>query len=100
MSKRKRSKKTALIREEEELSRFKSLLSSARLYTRFNGLTDAQTQKLQSLAEELYELYKNRVKSKHFTKEAYIFEQQATTELYKAAAQLINHRWAVAGYYP
>ena len=49
---------------------------------------------------ELFELYKKRLKNKHFTLEAYRFERESAKELSIAAHEITNHLWNVNGYFP
>lgn len=49
---------------------------------------------------ELFGLYKDRVKTKHLTKEAYLFERESAKELSVAAHRITNREWDVGGYFP
>ena len=49
---------------------------------------------------ELFELYKKRIKTKHLTLEAFLFERESAKELSIAAHNLINRTWSVSGYFP
>lgn len=49
---------------------------------------------------ELFELYKQRIKTKHLTLEAYRFERESAKELSIAAHRLANKTWKVNGYFP
>ena len=49
---------------------------------------------------ELYELYKNRLKTKHLTLEAFRFERESASQLAWAAHNIANGKWEVNGYFP
>ena len=49
---------------------------------------------------ELFELYKRRLKSKHLTLEAYLFERESAKNLAVAAHEIKNRTWNVKGYFP
>ncbi|MBE6035574.1 MAG: hypothetical protein E7222_12890 [Clostridiales bacterium] len=49
---------------------------------------------------ELFEMYKKRVKSKHLTMEAFIFERKSGYELSWAAHRIADRTWNVKGYFP
>lgn len=49
---------------------------------------------------ELFGLYKDRVKSKHLTMEAYRFERESAKELATAAHRITYREWDVGGYFP
>lgn len=49
---------------------------------------------------ELYELYKNRLKTKHLTLEAFRFERESASQLAWAAYNIAKGEWKVNGYFP
>lgn len=55
--------------------------------------------KEKALYFELFELYKKRLKSKHFTYEAYCFERKSAKELAIASHNISNNEWNISGYY-
>lgn len=52
------------------------------------------------LYDGLYNVYRERIKSKHLTKEAYLFERKAGSLLGEASARLTDKTWDVKGYFP
>lgn len=48
---------------------------------------------------ELFELYKKRLKTKHLTYEAYLFERESAKNLSIASMQLMKHIYDVSGYF-
>ena len=49
---------------------------------------------------ELYEVYKERVKTKKQTKEAYLFSREAGLVLWEMAVNIVKGVWTVKGYFP
>lgn len=49
---------------------------------------------------ELYELYKNRLKTKHLTLGAFRFERESASQLAWAAHNIAKGEWKVNGYFP
>ena len=48
---------------------------------------------------ELYEVYKERVKAKKQTKEAYLFSREAGMLLWKISVLVVTGQWNVKGYF-
>lgn len=64
------------------------------------GLTEEEKTKFLEISDALYDLYKNRLKTKHYTKEAYRFEREATTKIARYAYELMKRTWNISGYFP
>lgn len=49
---------------------------------------------------ELFEIYKERLKNKHLTYEAFIFERESAKWLSRVAKEIVDDEFAVKGYFP
>lgn len=56
-------------------------------------------EKCEWLYDDLYGTYRKRVKTKHLTKEAYLFDREVGKFISEAATNLINLTWDVDGYF-
>lgn len=79
---------------------FTSYINSLDLSLPLKGLTKEEEKKFIEISDALYDLYKTRLKTRHYTKEAYRFEREATTEIARYAIELMRRTWNISGYFP